>query len=87
MTKHEQAPFADSLSMQSKLDLIAHDLDVLALLRALAAQGLCEGDCVRNAVSGETGHLMVTREEDEPRAVVLLASGSRATFDSTWKSA
>lgn len=86
MTKHEQPPFADSLTLQGKLDLIAHDLDVLALLRALAAQGLCEGDCVRNAASGAIGHLIVTREEDEPRAVVLLASGSRAAFDSGWKS-
>jgi hypothetical protein len=87
MMKPEHLPPASSLSLQSKLDLIAHDLDVLALLRWLAAQGLCEGDRVRHTASGEIGYLNVTREDDMPCAVVVLPSGSRAAFDPGWQRA
>ena len=75
------------LSLQSKLDLIARDRAVIALLRELAAGGLCEGDCVRHAQTGETGVLNVERNDAEPRAVVVLASGARAAFDSFWRRA
>lgn len=71
--------------MQEKLDLIAHEREVLELLRELAALGFCEGDPVRHIASGEIGRLLVTREETTPRVVVTLTSGSRTTFDSRWR--
>lgn len=81
--KQEIPPPSARLSMQTKLDQIAHDRDVLSLLRALAALGLREGDRLRHVDTGEIGRLNVAREDDRPRAVVVLSSGSRATFDTT----
>jgi len=85
--KQEELPTAGKLSLQSKLDQIARDLEVLALLRQLAAQGLREGDRVRHVATGEAGYLNVTRENDAPRAVVVLSSGSRTTFGIGWQRA
>lgn len=74
------------LSLQTKLDLIARERAVLALLRELAAAGLREGDCVRNADTGEIGRLTVLRAGDaEPRAMVVLPSGAQDRFDARWR--
>ncbi len=74
------------LSLQTKLDQIARERAVLALLRELATLGLREGDCVRNADTGEIGRLTVLRAGDtEPRAMVALPSGAQARFDARWR--
>lgn len=71
-------------TLQTKLDQIARERAVLALLRDLAARGLREGDRLRNADTGEVGQLVVARDDDAPRAVVRLASGAQAAFDARW---
>ncbi|MGE5336653.1 MAG: hypothetical protein ACM3PU_02430 [Gemmatimonadota bacterium] len=73
--------------MQSKLDRIDHERRVLALLRQLAEQGLCEGDRVKQASTGAAGQVQVLREEAEPRAVVTLPGGSQVPFDRSWRRA
>jgi hypothetical protein len=74
------------LSLQTKLDQIARERAVLALLRELAGLGLREGDHVRNVETAEVGQLIVLRADDgEPQAVVVLPSGTRARFDSRWR--
>lgn len=72
-------------TLQTKLDQIARERAVLALLRELAALGLREGDPVRNVESGEVGRLTVTRADDAPRAVVTLPAGGQAAFDDCWQ--
>ena len=74
-------------TLQTKLDQIARERAVLALLRDLAALGLREGDRVRNAETGEVGQISVTRADDAPRAVVTLPSGAPAAFDGRWRRA
>lgn len=79
--KSELPPPSPALSLQNKLDQIAHDRDVLALLRDLARQGLCEGDPVRRADDGTPGRLTIDRQESPPRIVVATEIGSRLPFD------
>jgi hypothetical protein len=81
----EKLPPATQLSMQDKLDLIAHEREVLELLRELATLGFCEGDPVRHIASGAIGRLLITREDPAPHVVVTLPSGSRTAFDSRWR--
>jgi hypothetical protein len=78
--KSELPPPAPHLSLQNKLDQIAHDRDVLALLRELARQGLREGDAVAR-VDGTRGQIAIDRQESPPRIVVATVSGSREPFD------
>jgi hypothetical protein len=78
--KQEIPPAAPSLTLQNKLDRIAHDRDVLALLRELAREGLREGDLLRHAGSGITGRLAVERDEQPPRPVVVCAGGTREPY-------
>lgn len=78
--KSEIPPPAPALSLQNKLDRIAHDRDVLALLRELARVGLCEGDAVRDQRSGARGRIEIERQEDPPRIVVATDDGSREPF-------
>ncbi|MCU0952103.1 MAG: hypothetical protein MUC68_13865 [Burkholderiaceae bacterium] len=77
--KSELPPPAPILSLQNKLDQIAHDRDVLALLRDLARQGLREGDPVRRQ-DGTPGRLTIERQESPPRVVVATDVGSREPF-------
>ncbi len=79
--KSELLPPSPALSLQKKLDQIAHDRDVLALLRDLAREGLREGDPVRRADDGTPGRLAIDRQESPPRIVVATAIGSRLPFD------
>ena len=86
--KSELPPPAPHLSLQNKLDQIAHDREVLALLRELARQGLREGDGVVRGDDGTRGQIAIDRQESAPRIVVALASGSREPFDlHTWRRA
>jgi hypothetical protein len=78
--KSELPPPAPALSLQNKLDQIAHDRDVLALQRELARQGLREGDRVRRAKDGTPGHVTIDRQESPPRIVVATEVGSREPF-------
>lgn len=78
--KSEIPPPAPSLSLQNKLDRIAHDRDVLALLRELARVGLREGDTVRDLRSGARGQVAIERQEEPPRIVVATDDGSREPF-------
>jgi hypothetical protein len=78
--KSELPPPAPALSLQNKLDQIAHERDVLALLRELARQGLREGDAVRRADDGTPGRLTIERQESPPRIMVATDLGSREPF-------
>ena len=71
---------APTLTLQGKLDQIARDRDVLALMRELARQGLREGDAVRRADDGTPGRIAIDRDESPPRIVVATAAGSREPF-------
>jgi hypothetical protein len=66
--------------LQKKLDQIAHERDVLALLRELAREGLREGDPVRRTADGTPGRLTIDRQESPPRIVVATEVGSREPF-------
>jgi hypothetical protein len=79
--KSELPPLSPALSLQNKLDQIAHDRDVLALLRDLAREGLCEGDPVRRADDGTPGRLTIERQKSPPRVVVATDIGCRLPFD------
>jgi hypothetical protein len=78
--KSELPPPAPALSLQNKLDQIAHERDVLALLRELARQGLREGDRVLRADDGTPGRVTIDRQETPPRIVVATEVGSREPF-------
>jgi hypothetical protein len=84
--KSELPPPAPILSLQNKLDRIAHDRDVLALLRELARQGLCEGDAVRRKDDGIAGRVAIDRSETPPKIVVATDVGSREPYTgSHWR--
>lgn len=78
--KQERPQPAPVLSLQNKLDQIAHDRDVLSLQRALARHRLREGDRVRHADRGNLGLLRIARDEEPPRVTVVLDDGSREDF-------
>lgn len=71
---------APALSLQNKLDRIAHDRDVLSLLGELARLGLCEGDPVRRTDDGAVGRVAIERQENPPRIVVATDAGDREPF-------
>jgi hypothetical protein len=77
-----------ALSLQEKLDRIAHDRDVLALQRQLAERGLREGDTVLALDGGARGRLLIARDESPPRLRVLAEDGTAAEFSpSRWRRA
>lgn len=78
--KHEAPPPLPALSLQNKLDQIAHDRDVLFLLRDLARHGLREGDTLHHTASGVVGRLAIAREDEPPRIVVVVDGGTREAF-------
>jgi hypothetical protein len=73
-------PESPPLSLQNKLDRIAHERDVLALMRELARAGLREGDAVQHARSGAYGRLFIDRDGHPPRVVVIKDGGTRETY-------
>ena len=84
--KSELPPPAPAMSLQNKLDQIAHDRDVLALLRDLAREGLREGDAVRRTDDGTPGRVTIDRQETPPRIVVSTELGSREPYNLThWR--
>lgn len=78
--KQELPPPSPVLSLQSKLDLISHDRDVLHLQRQLARAGLREGDSVRHVLDGTEGRVAITRQDHPPRVLVALLGGSHEPF-------
>lgn len=76
------------LSLQEKLDRIAHERDVLALLRDLAREGLREGDPVQSLAGGGAGRLLIAREENPPRLLVRHSDGSDSEYSpACWRRA
>lgn len=74
------------LSLQDKLDRIAHERDVLALQRQLADSGLREGDTVLAVDGNARGRLLIARDETPPRLRVLADDGTAADFSpSRWR--
>jgi len=73
-------PVPPVLSLQQKLDRIAHERDVLALQRELAQGGMREGDPVRALDSGARGRLVIARDETPPRLRVLADDGTLSDF-------
>jgi hypothetical protein len=77
-----------ALSLQDKLDRIAHERDVLALQRELATSGLREGDMVLALDGGARGRLLIARDEAPPRLRVLVDDGTLCDFSSSgWQRA
>jgi hypothetical protein len=77
-----------ALSLQEKLDRIAHDRDVLALQRQLAECGLREGDTVLALDGGARGRLLIARDQSPPRLNVLADDGTATEFSpSRWRRA
>jgi hypothetical protein len=68
------------LSLQDKLDRIAHERDVLALQRELAREGLREGDAVRQLDGGASGRLLIAREAHPPRLLVQADDGTLSDY-------
>jgi hypothetical protein len=76
------------MSLQHKLDRIAHERNVLALLHDLALAGLREGDAVQHAMTGDAGRLRIDREDDPPRVLVVTDKGTSETYSaSCWRPA
>jgi hypothetical protein len=69
----------DPLSLQEKLDRIAHDRDHLAVLRELARQGMQEGDVVVHLRNGSRGRLIVS--PDQTQALVVRDDGTEMPFN------
>ena len=81
-------PTRPALSLQEKLDRIAHERDVLALRRELADSGLREGDTVRAAGGAARGRLLISRDESPPRLRVLADDGTLSDFSAArWQRA
>ncbi len=77
-----------ALSLQEKLDRIAHERDVLALQRELAQGGLREGDIVRATDGRISGRLTIARDESPPRLRVVADDGTQSDFSAaTWRRA
>lgn len=69
-----------ALSLQDKLDCIAHERDVLELQRLLARDGLREGDAVQKVGGGASGRLLIARGEQPPRLLVQTDDGGRSDY-------
>ena len=81
-------PPRPALSLQDKLDRIAHERDVLALQQQLAESGLLEGDKVLALDGGAHGRLLITRDQSPPRLQVLADDGTLADFSTCcWRRA
>ena len=79
-------PPPPALSLQQKLDRIAHERDVLSLQRELAQDGLREGDPVLALDGGARGRLLIARDEDPPRLRVLAEDGTLSEFSAArWR--
>ncbi len=83
---HDSLPNSPGLSLQHKLDRIAHERDVLALMGELARAGLREGDVVRHCATGDAGRLRIDRDDHPPRIVVVTDTGARESYSAAcWR--
>jgi hypothetical protein len=73
-------PASPALSLQQKLDRIAHERDVLSLQRELAQAGLREGDRVRAADGSTCGRVMIARDQSPPRLTVACEDGTQGDY-------
>jgi len=81
-------PTPPVLTLQEKLDRIAHERDVLALQRDLAREGLREGDPVHSVSGGGAGLLLIARGEHPPRLLVRHSDGSISEYSpACWRRA
>jgi hypothetical protein len=74
------SPPSPPLSLQDKIDLIAHDRKILGVLRELMRHGLHDGDAVQHLTKGIRGRLVVLRSSPEPTPVVMLDDGTQVMF-------
>lgn len=75
-----------ALSLQEKLDRIAHERDVLALQRELAQRGLREGDSLRSPDGSVRGRLVIDRAESPPRLLVRADDGTFSDYSAArWR--
>lgn len=83
-----ELPTPPPLTLQDKLDRIAHERDVLALQRELAQGGLREGDAVFALDGSARGRLLIARDETPPRLRVVAEDGTICEFStSRWRRA
>lgn len=68
------------LTLQDKLDRIAHERDVLAVMKDLARYGLREDDAVRHIDGDRVGYLVVNRQAPLPHALVRTTDGKEEPF-------
>lgn len=73
------------VSLQSRLDAIAHERAALAIAQQLAAQGLLEGAELHRTGSAPSaiesrGLLEIARDRSPPQAVVRLDDGSAVPY-------
>lgn len=90
MRRMSRTPWSDQnaappVSLQSRLDAIAHDRAVLAVARTLAERGLMEGTHMQRASavghgSDSLGRLEITRDNGVPRAVIRRNDGGIEAF-------
>jgi hypothetical protein len=81
-------PPPPALSLQDKLDRIAHERDVLALQRELADGGLREGDTVCAVHGPQRGRLQIARNESPPRLRVIAEDGTQSDYSADlWRRA
>jgi hypothetical protein len=77
-----------ALSLQEKLDRIAHEREVLALQSELARDGLREGDTVRRLGGDASGRLTIARDEHPPRLLVRADDGTLIDYSpALWRRA
>ncbi|MBK9243706.1 MAG: hypothetical protein IPM30_02450 [Burkholderiales bacterium] len=83
-----ELPPPPALSLQEKLDRIAHERDVLALQRELAQGGMREGDTVFALDGKARGRLLIARDASPPRLRVVADDGTSCDFSLTrWRRA
>jgi hypothetical protein len=78
--EHDAPSHPPALSLQHKLDRIARERDVLALMGELARAGLREGDAVRHIATGAIGRLWIDRDGEPPSAFVVTEDGGREPY-------
>lgn len=69
-----------TLSLQDKLDRIAHERELLALQLELVRDGLREGEAVCRCDGGPSGRLVIARDDHPPRLLVRAEDGTMTEY-------